>query len=135
VSLNLTADPERVKHLLITARDELAERGWMQGDYGTVDGPKCTVGAVQWAAHGRPDWYPNKGMTAEEIDANHVIESVLGTWAVVDWNDTNGRTVDEVIAAYDEGIGLVDAEIARRASVAQVEEIAYLAGIETAVAP
>lgn len=133
MTLNLTADPERVKHLLITARDELKARGWTQGDYGTIDGPKCTFGALAWAHHG--DVLPRVTAIDDmvELDAGYVLGQVVVGWSVVDWNDMTGRTSEQVIAGFDAAIGLVDAEIARRQSVAQVQGIAHLAGIETEV--
>jgi hypothetical protein len=124
--LNLTADPEQVKHLLIAARDELQTRGWMQGDYGTIDGPKCTVGAIAWADHA--DVIP--GSRAAELDAAYVMGKSTGNPFVPSWNDDARREGREVIAAFNSAIALVDEEIARRAAVARVQSIAHLAGIE-----
>lgn len=126
--LNLTADPEKVKHLLITARDELRERGWMQGDYGTTDGPKCTLGALNWAATGAP------GMTGYRpalSDSTHALALVLGNGYIHQWNDWHARTADEVVATFEAGIALVDDEIARRAAlVEQLRQHAVAAGVD-----
>lgn len=137
--LNLTADPQQVKHLLITARDELQARGWCKGDYGTIDGPKCTLGAIAWADHGDVIPLSTIDSAKPEIDAAYVMGRVMGhVWMVPTWNDQVCRSPEEAIAAFNAGIGLVDEEIARRAqaadaAVAQVLAIAEAAGVAAVV--
>lgn len=116
--MNLIADPEQVKHILITARDEIVARGWKQNGHGTVNGPKCTLGAITWAATGNPDFVQHP--TPAHLDAELVIGHTVGTRLVgAEWNDDPGRTVDEVLSAFNEGIAFVDEEIERRRLVAE----------------
>lgn len=126
--LNLLADPQQVRHLLITARDELTARGWCQGLYTRSDGAKCIVGAIGWADSGDAEFRAN--VSAAQIDAEFAIGKAIGIGLVASWNDEVGRTQTEVIAAFNGAIALVDEEIARRAAlVEQAREIAGRAGV------
>jgi hypothetical protein len=67
--------------------NELITRGWTQGDYVRDDGSVCLIGAVRCAfAH---DY-------RARCNAALCVDRVLGQGAEV-WNDTEGRTFDEVL--------------------------------------
>jgi hypothetical protein len=99
------------------AKAEIQRRGWHQGSYvrwdtsaeyakSLVDGPVCLVGAVNTAVTDSPD------EAADDVHLRSIGEAVratgftseYGDWVnyVADWNDVDGRTVDEVYALLDE---------------------------------
>jgi hypothetical protein len=82
-----TADVLRHAALLIE------ERGWCQGDAVDAHGHLCAVGALSLAMYGDPEC-----MIPSEI-SNALRRSFDSRYSVPIWNDVEGRTAAEVIAA------------------------------------
>ena len=87
-----------------TARDVLRhaaliieERGWVQRVLSNAEGQVCALGAIYTAAtgeaYGAPDRYCDE---AAEALSEHVGADIE------DWNDAQGRTAEQVIAALRE---------------------------------
>lgn len=94
-----TATEAPVAEILERAAQILEERGWTQGRYGadSIDiitaGPHCAIGAIA-TAYGDSDKYLRS-------EAELVLAEFLGLeyGDVEPWNDEEGRTAGEVIAA------------------------------------
>lgn len=83
--------------VLRKARAYLLEHGWQQGDYGIQGGRRCALGAIKSARD--PDTY-----VSDEHPAVLALGDVVEDQFVCRWNDEDGRTLDEVIAAFDKAI-------------------------------
>ena len=68
------------REICLKAAQRLREVGWRQGAIGPEDGPHCMLGACRW------------------VTRYHV--AAAGEAAIA-WNDTPGRTAEEVIAALE----------------------------------
>lgn len=79
--------------ILNKAADLLETNGWCHGYYKDMDGNLCAAGATYEADH------------SGSVDADHVLLEYVSTqrdipWPSVEaWNDTPGRTPEEVIEA------------------------------------
>ena len=85
--------PDELKRLKNEAAELLEQWGWQQGWY-AHDGPHspmCLVGAVQKAYFGDP----NTELNGPELKQ---LQEDLGIEDVVAWNDTPGRTKEEILA-------------------------------------
>lgn len=86
--------------ILLAAADHLERHGWQQWLSGSAGQPCCLVGAIKVAC---------RGVEADYIAARNRLYEHLGTSSgvplLVDWNDTFGRTADEVIAALRAAAG------------------------------
>lgn len=76
--------------VLLAAAEELRTHGWCQSDFADGAGRHCTPGAINVVAQGVNTY------AASELLRNHLEID----W-IDDWNDTPGRTADEVIAALE----------------------------------
>lgn len=85
-------------------RDTLMERGWCQGTLQTWDNRVCLIGSLVHASEFNSQGY---------IAIRDIILSGIGIldslakprWGdIIDWNDTPGRTFNEVIDAIDTSI-------------------------------
>lgn len=112
--MTLTATHE----VLVAAKAYLLKYGWQQDLYGKDGGPRCMVGAVS-SALGCPVAH------AEGHDAAFALARVLGagdpetardTIVIPHFNDGEGRTLDEVIDAFDRAI-LATAPLAEKQKV------------------
>lgn len=74
---------------LKTARETLVRDGWCQGEFNHPDGRHCLLGA-----------FPKD----ERDDIINVLGTVIGSYRVVRWNDTPGRTFEQVLTVLDEAI-------------------------------
>lgn len=84
------------------ARNQLFERGWHQGGYEGPDGSVCMAGAVNAALTGRPRLLASESnATFALIDAVRAPLEAASDGHVPHFNDTEGRTFDEVIEAFD----------------------------------
>lgn len=87
---------ETAAHLM-RAKRYIEEHGWRQHHWGDGTSPRCLLGAVHATMpDGRHDLY------AAAVDR---LMSIVGQRPHV-WNDTPGRTVEEVYAAFDRAIAL-----------------------------
>lgn len=103
----------KTSELLRKAADEIRRRGWFQGAYGDVDPDGetpldeqmktcrvCAWGAVRSAANGSP--YGWEHDTATPVDRSILaLTGVIPIPSVPDWNDAPGRTVEEVLDAFE----------------------------------
>lgn len=102
-----------VTEVLSNARKLIAQpRGWVQGAAArdkagadvTFTDPSacsfCAVGAIAFACWeaGLPDCSGIEGQALERV------RRAAGVTGVVEWNDAEGRTVEEVVAAFDKAI-------------------------------
>lgn len=97
-----------VKQVLIEARRLIAEKGWTQGvnarnSKGRVVKPTYK-GAVCFCIYGA------LGRVVEELSEVHdeavaLLEHEVQPKFVSEWNDTPGRTREEVLAVFDRAIG------------------------------
>jgi hypothetical protein len=87
----------QARSLLLKTADSLETDGWLQGAYGSADGPKCMVGAMRFAHHG---WVTAPGPADGYVMARALwlIESFLET-EPVQYNDAPGRTAEQVVAS------------------------------------
>jgi len=77
-----------VTQALIVGRRKI-ELGWCQGA-GRVRGSVCAAVAISEAP----------------AEAVLLLQRIVGTPYIADWNDVPGRTKDEILAAYDRAITL-----------------------------
>lgn len=104
-TVDLTAE-QRDFQAATTARAaavELEAHGWMQHDMGRPDGPKCAVAAVNFAMSGKCEAVTLT--PEEEVVRDYLLREMervinIPFISVVTWNDREGRTQDEVIAAF-----------------------------------
>lgn len=86
-----------VADIIREGRNQLFERGWTQGTMIGPDGTVCAIGACQLA-----DQAIGLGAFQTWVDTRNTIEACtpdgVGT---ANWNDTPGRTFDEVIDLFD----------------------------------
>lgn len=89
----------KTSEVLRKAGDVLRKRGWGQHRYGNNDGgPRCVMGAVLVAA-GKQSLDDDSIVRESRLALADLVESTSGSPA--QWNDTAGRTVDEVLTAMD----------------------------------
>lgn len=100
---------------LRAAADILERDGWRQGDYGTISGCKCAYGALHYVASGgattdEPDDYDQLGRADSAAQALATHLGLDGGYPrIPDWNDQQGRTSAEVIAALRSAADRADA--------------------------
>lgn len=82
------------------AADVLERDGWTQGAFHSLDGCHCAAGALELAVGLRvnDEAHDERYIDAVRWLGNHV-DVRPTSLAVFAWNDTPGRTADEVIAA------------------------------------
>lgn len=94
--------------VLVAARNLLEREGWVQRR-GVTENGRCAVGATGCVAGLTPESCPVGAFDAFR-EANNALAVVLrerGESArVVDWNDTPGRTKEEVLALFARAIAL-----------------------------
>lgn len=90
------------KDVLVKAKSVILEKGWCQKTLQHFNGSCCMLGAVGIAAS-------SLGYASKEYAAREALYSVLPrSDGIVDFNDEEGRTVDEVLAKFDEAIAAAD---------------------------
>lgn len=102
--------------VLRKAREALVTRGWHQGDYGSDKARPdtcavCAVGAIGVAITGSPfRWEPGVPRAIWAIVS--LLKHATGYHGRLfgdGWNDVPGRTVEEVLAAFDQAIATEEA--------------------------
>ena len=98
----------------------LRRHGWIQDDYyrpasgRAAAPPACAVGAIAMAAYGQPVDAPSLHTEPEVKDFHRAVDALDGylqdTYAadLYTWNDTPGRTADQVITALQAAAGRRD---------------------------
>lgn len=80
----------------------LRERGWCQGEFASEYGECCVIGALRVAFGSLPTQLCMSGEDYYEARSALIAAVVDGEIdCVADWNDTPGRTKDEVISALE----------------------------------
>ena len=108
-----------LEDLFANALKDLHIFGWMQGDYGMSDGPKCVLGILRMSAFGSTSVDPDAdGHIYEEgkraflraigYDENDFCPFEF-LWHITAWNDDDGRTIQEVEAAFKAALEQVKA--------------------------
>lgn len=88
--------------ILADAKRLIEEHGWCQEIMHHIDGRHCMVGAILCAAGETPsDRWPFTRTVAAQA-AEEVVQQYLPSW-----NDKEGRTVEEVLAALDRAMEIV----------------------------
>lgn len=101
--------------MLRQALDVLRERGWHQGDYYNPDPDStcvCAVGALN-VASGLPVNFDDVADHPREHALrvlSYVVAARSGDRHIPTWNDEDGRTQDEVEAAFAAAIAVAEAE-------------------------
>lgn len=103
-----------VREVLEQAADVIRERGWTQGENeNTRTGQVCLAGAINIVTIGKATYEPSFKLTPgpEHADLSHsrraldAVGVALGPpgWPndPVEWQDAEGRTVDEVLDALE----------------------------------
>ena len=104
--------------ILTEAADIIDRNGWIQGDYWDTDQEEhgtpeaecrvCLYGAINIAVHGSPN-HPQADRRPDFLwDMTAAVEREAGPMHLDDWNDTAGRTQDEVTALLRTVAGKVD---------------------------
>jgi len=105
-----TPTPTTVPDLLRAAHNELNHRGWAQNDYENPAGEVCLIGALNAAVAGDPIEEPSTpdGWRLLGGALNALVQQIAPfrsdeefeylTGHVTTWNDTPGRTLDDVRA-------------------------------------
>lgn len=106
----------KTSELLRKAADEIRRRGWYQGDYGSDLSDEgaftcavCALGAVNAAAHNGDPWSGMIFSHTQRAGAVFALEAVVGT-TVPFWNDSPGRTVEEVLDVFERAALAAEAE-------------------------
>jgi hypothetical protein len=74
------------RRILLGAAEIIEQRGWCQGDFQDGNGRVCMLGAISISSVSSP-----MGEAGNAI-------VLLGLKSVTQWNDTPGRTKEEVVA-------------------------------------
>ncbi len=94
--------------VLREAAETLELVGWCQGILTNDRGQYCAAGAIRRAVN--EGNYQNEGAAVTAcVSAVETLEAEVGQ-TIVDWNDTPGRTSDEVIAAMRYAAERVEAQ-------------------------
>ncbi|WIF20579.1 hypothetical protein SEA_JFLIX2_89 [Rhodococcus phage Jflix2] len=101
----------RDQESLRRAADLIEKHGWIQGDYGDMSQGYCAIGALSRAALATASDGTYDGSL-------HLLEAAIpttfpdnpNTWSgkfsrVVEWNDTPGRTREEVLQLFRKAAG------------------------------
>jgi hypothetical protein len=91
--------------ILRNAKELLIRDGWCQKLLVSPDGEHCMLGAINSFYRCHEHVYRAYQCLRISIGGEHDCPSVLANW-----NDTPGRTVDEVLAKFDEAIALAEKE-------------------------
>ncbi len=79
---------------LRAAAELLRAEGWCQGSYGQAGGPRCMDGAILSVTA-----YP--GPYDRALSVMRPVLDITATTPLAIWNDTPGRTLDEVLDALE----------------------------------
>lgn len=101
---------EDVLAALVTARLVLDTGGWRQGHYGewsSVETPHCAIGCIEAAV------YSLDGLSeAYHIGRQAKLQLASVTkYGVVNFNDTLGRTKEEIEQLFEKAIAALEAEL------------------------
>jgi hypothetical protein len=92
------------REVLLAAADHIERFGWQQRYFGTPGKPCCLLGAISVAAGNRAGGHAvnSSSADAERAADRRIMQYLRSTHRAIDlvtWNDSPGRTAEEVIAA------------------------------------
>jgi hypothetical protein len=97
MGVNAMNTPDEV---LNTAADLLERDGWTQKRM-YDDGTRCMVGAMLCAATGIESYVRMSDFTEDQLnvyqEGRQTVVELLGSFMLTGWNDTPGRTQEEVV--------------------------------------
>lgn len=96
VSKPIAAPQEPWRKALLDAAEHLRKAGWLQGDWGEAEGPRCVGGALSLVTYERAD---SSAACYARCEARNALCRVIGDDDIVTWNNTPGRTKEQVISA------------------------------------
>jgi hypothetical protein len=89
---------EQVRKDARAAAEYIREHGWIQGNL--FDGKKCCAIGACWKGTDR--WGDTEDQHfAKDFHLFKAMVDVIGNGGVARWNDTPGRTKEEVLAVFD----------------------------------
>ena len=90
--------------ILVEARELLVKGGWCQHAAFSGTGARCAIGAILSVS---PKLLALEGHNANiGFRARDFLSKAVGNQVVGVWNDVQGRTLEEVLAAFDKAIEL-----------------------------
>jgi hypothetical protein len=93
--------------ILCTARDLIIEDGWCQGMYSSWAGARCAVGAIRFSIgnlEGKAKVLDKAiKRLASTLPVDYRAQQAFSD-AIVNWNDTKGRTKQQVINQFNKAI-------------------------------
>lgn len=97
--------------VLKKAKALIEERGWCRREYKDTRGCYCSLGACYVASGYEVEGASvlHDGDVTAYATAEKALERAIDS-AVIRWNDSPGRTKDEVLAAFDKAIALAEQE-------------------------
>lgn len=91
------------KEFLQKAKQVIVDNGWCRCTMQRNDGSCCMLGALGYVADNAADDYD-----LAEYNAEQLLRRVVPDRGIVRFNDAVGRTLDEVLAKFDEAIALAE---------------------------
>lgn len=88
------------KEILIQAKQVIVDNGWCQGKVMNAAGQCCMAGALNLATAGDVNRYYGTGRE----EARRFLGKFVPYGGVVEFNDADGRTKEEVLAIFDKAI-------------------------------
>lgn len=89
----------QVTKALKNAAKLIEERGWIQGSYGDHVNGFCSIGALDKATD-TDTYYPAARRLAEAVPKEFCPQLKVSINRVIEYNDTPGRTRDEVLQLF-----------------------------------
>lgn len=87
---------KQVKKDAKAAADYIRKHGWVRHRFLDYRGRVCMVGAVRSVCSGSPGV-----STANSDRMENALRRIIKEQNLIDWNDTPGRTKDEVLEVFD----------------------------------
>lgn len=97
----------KISEMFDKAADLLETRGWNQGAYYATDGSHCLVGALQESSGA---YRYRREQMLNFNKAHDLLLIYLNQNSVENWNDTHGRTQEEVIGAL-RGVAMLQRKV------------------------
>jgi hypothetical protein len=99
--------------ILRAAKDVILTRGWTRGDWDNERGEVCVMGAVNVATVGcaRASRFAESDMLSARCETWSLLQRLLPSgFGISDWNDSRGRTPEDILDLFDRAIAFAEAE-------------------------